>query len=246
MASTGGPAASRGPVILALDTTTRAGSIAVFRAGGVEDVLIGDAARSHGERLPGDIGALLDRTGLRPADVDLFAVVAGPGSFTGLRVGIAAIQGLALAEGKKVVAVPALEAFAASTLVPEGRVGVWMDAQRQQVFAASYDKRPDGELLSAEPPVSWTPDQVTAAWEQSGVRIDTLVGDGIDLYKARVQSTWPFARLVTPAPPLAPIAALLAASRPHLARAPHAIVPIYVRVSDAEMARDRGAGKPRP
>lgn len=225
--------------ILALDTTTRAGSIAIHRGGTVEAVFVGDPSRSHGERLPGDIAALLNRVNLRSSDIDLFAVVNGPGSFTGLRVGIAAIQGLAMAQGRKVVAVPALDAFAAAPLVGDGRVGVWMDAQRQQVFAAQYDKH-GGRIVAAGPPVSWKPDEVIDAWRRDGgapVRI--LIGDGIDLYRDRVEAAWPDARVISPAPPLAPIAAALAAAAPGLAVAPHAIVPIYVRASDAEIARNR-------
>ncbi len=231
-------------VILALDTTTRAGSLAVYCRGRVDGVSVGDPTRSHGERLPGDISDLLDRAGVRVSDITLLAVVNGPGSFTGLRVGIAAIQGLAMALGRNVVPVPALDAFAASTLVGDGRVGVWMDAQRQQVFAALYDKR-DGRIVPAAPAVSWRPDAVVEAWQRDAVRIGTLIGDGIDLYGERARSAWPDARVITPAPPLAPIAAAIAAARPGLAVAPHAIVPIYVRPSDAEIARD-APRSPRP
>ena len=74
-------------LILALDTTSRAGSVALARDAGVLDQQRGDPSRTHGERLPGDIGDLLERHGLTVADVDLYAVAAGPGSFTGLRVG---------------------------------------------------------------------------------------------------------------------------------------------------------------
>jgi tRNA threonylcarbamoyladenosine biosynthesis protein TsaB len=257
MTETDAPLVPNSPIVLALDTTTRAGSIAVFRRGRVESVFVGDPKRSHGERLPGDIGALLEQVGLRVPEIDLYAVVSGPGSFTGLRVGIAAIQGLALAQQKKVVAVAALEALALAPAVPAGRVGVWMDAQRQQLFAAMYDKgrtsadddhAPDSHGIATTAltllagPVSWPPDDVVARWQEEGRTPATLVGDGVDRYVDLATAAWPGARLITPAPPLAPVAAMLAAAQPQLAVLPHAIVPVYVRASDAEIARDR----PRP
>ena len=98
-------------VVLALDTTTRRGSVALARDGAVVDARAGDSAVTHGQRLPGDLMRLLDGHNLRVGDIDLFAVAAGPGSFTGLRIGIATMQGLALANGKDVVGISALDAL---------------------------------------------------------------------------------------------------------------------------------------
>jgi len=72
----------------------------------------GDPAHTHGQRLPGELMRLLDQAGVRIEDVDLFAVAAGPGSFTGLRVGIATVQGLAMARRRRVVAGSTLDALA--------------------------------------------------------------------------------------------------------------------------------------
>ena len=132
-------------LILALDTTSRAGSVALARDAGVLDQQRGDPSRTHGERLPGDIGDLLERHGLTVADVDLYAVAAGPGSFTGLRVGIATIQGLALAHARPVVPVSALVALAHGAMISPGGpvqdaelIAACMDAQRREVFSALY------------------------------------------------------------------------------------------------------------
>src|SRR5580704_14403805 len=134
--------------VLSLDTTTRAGSVALVENDHILAERQGDPSRTHAERLPREILSLLDEHGLRPDDVDLFAVASGPGSFTGLRVGIATIQGLAFVQGRRVAAVPALEAIAQSTTrdQPAGTVvGVWMDARRRDVFFALY------RLTSAPP-----------------------------------------------------------------------------------------------
>ena len=132
-------------LILALDTTSRAGSVALARDARVLDQQRGDPSRTHGERLPGDIRDLLERHGLTVADVDLYAVAAGPGSFTGLRVGFATIQGLALAHARPVVPVSALVALAHGALISSGGpvedaelIAACMDAQRREVFSALY------------------------------------------------------------------------------------------------------------
>ena len=85
--------------VLALDTTTRAGSVAVVEDDRIVAEHVGDTTRSHAERLP---GALLDVAAdarAELASIDVFAVAAGPGSFTGLRIGIADDQGLAFVTG---------------------------------------------------------------------------------------------------------------------------------------------------
>ena len=99
-------------LILALDTTTRAGSMALMRDDRLLTADTGDPGRTHGERLPGDIVQLLSRHDVPLSAIDLYAVAAGPGSFTGLRIGIATMQGLAMANGKGLVGVSALDALA--------------------------------------------------------------------------------------------------------------------------------------
>src|SRR6478736_6118164 len=108
--------------ILALDTSTRAGGVAFVEDDRIIEERPGDASQSYGQRLPREIVALLDRHRLRTADVDLFAVAAGPGSFTGLRIGIATTQGFAFVHGRRMAAVSALDVLAqvASAGVPAG------------------------------------------------------------------------------------------------------------------------------
>src|SRR4029077_9156984 len=94
--------------VMALDTTGRAGSVALVEDGRIVREQEGDATHTHGERLPGELAAL----GVPFSAVDVFAVAIGPGSFTGLRIGLASIQGLALVSRRRVVGVSALEAHA--------------------------------------------------------------------------------------------------------------------------------------
>jgi tRNA threonylcarbamoyladenosine biosynthesis protein TsaB len=250
---------------LALDTTTRAGSVALMRDDALLEVFVGDSARTHAARLPGDALEVLRRHHLGWADVDLFAVAAGPGSFTGLRIGIAAIQGLAFANAKPVVAVSTLDALAHAGFerlegtarpgakpVPADRpslVGAWMDAQRGEVYAALFAATADGEPRVLEPPVVAPPADVVTAWRErflappdpgEGPEL-LLVGDGALAYRDLVQAGLPRARVVEPVPPLAPSIAALAGRRAAagLAGPPHAVRPVYVRRPDAELARER-------
>src|SRR5688572_24887341 len=98
-------------LVLALDTATPAGSCAVARDGHVLLETRGEGARSHGERLPMELMTLLEAAGIVLRDVDVFAVTTGPGSFTGLRIGIATMQGLAFAEGRPLIGVSGLDAL---------------------------------------------------------------------------------------------------------------------------------------
>ena len=135
-------------MILALDTTTKGGSMAVVHDGLVRVERAGNPEVTYGERLPAELERVLDEAGVRIEAIDLFAVAAGPGSFTGLRVGIATIQGLAMARARRVVAVSALDALARAVTNADQTIATWMDAQRGEVFAALYGA--DGRDIHVE------------------------------------------------------------------------------------------------
>jgi tRNA threonylcarbamoyladenosine biosynthesis protein TsaB len=223
--------------ILAIDTTSRAGSLAILRAGAVLYDAEGDPAVTHGQRLPTDIMRAVAAAGLRIDEVELFAVAAGPGSFTGLRVGIATVQGLAMAHGRRVVAVPVLEALARAAAAPARAIGAWMDAQRGQVFAALYG--PGGTVLAG--PTALAPEETLDAWRGlAPVAEVQFIGDGARRHAAALERAG--ARHIAGAPPLARVIGEIAAAEPERAVLPHAIVPVYVRRPDAELARERRAG----
>ena len=150
--------------------------------------------RSHAERLPGDILRVVESSGVTLASIDLFAIAAGPGTFTGLRIGIATIQGLAFVNGKRVVPVSALMALAAaaSREEPAGRtIGAWMDAHRRDVFSALFettDRSPfdPGGLIEIEGAAVGDPAATLTRWEAAGHVPDILVGDGAILFAATV------------------------------------------------------------
>lgn len=226
-------------IVLALDTTTKSGSIAVVHDTVVRVERAGDPDVTYGQRLPAELSEILEQAGVRIDDIDLFAVAAGPGSFTGLRVGIATVQGLAMAQGKRVVAVSALEALARAGTNADHTIAAWMDAQRGEVFAALYG--PDGGELRI-PPVSAAPRAVLDTWAGTAHAGQMLfIGDGAIRHRDFLrQALGNQVRVVAPRP-LAGLIGHIAVENPGRADRPHAIVPIYVRKSDAELARARRA-----
>ncbi len=230
-------------IVLALDTTSRAGSVALVHDGVVRAEIVGDLAITHGQRLPLELQRALDDASVTIDAVDLFAVIAGPGSFTGLRVGIATMQGLAMAQQKKVVPLSALEVLARAAINAHHPVAAWMDAQRGEVFAALF--APDGRDVLIEA-VSAPPGDVLDAWSGRTNAADFMfIGDGAERYRDVISARLPAGGSIVPAPPLAGLAGRIAAAEPARAVLPHAIVPIYVRKSDAELARARRAGARR-
>ena len=227
--------------ILAIDTTTRSGSTAVLDDHQVLIELTGDAATTHGQRLPAEVARTLAAAGVALDTVDLLAVVAGPGSFTGLRIGIASMQGLAFARGLKIVPVSALEAIARQahrSLPPDRTIAAWVDAHRGEVFAGVYAGSSLDELL---PPAAASPQETLRLYadlELSGPVF--FAGDGAVRYRDAILSTLgDFAEVQTSAAALAAEAGRIAAVHPDRAVAPDAVVPIYLRRPDVELARAR-------
>ena len=231
--------------LLALDTSAAAGSAAIVRDGAVVIARGGDGSRTHGERLPRELMVLLDEAALTLDAIDAFVVVTGPGSFTGLRVGIATIQGLAVARRTRVLPVSTFEALAfrsdAHTPIADSGspIAVWIDAHRGEVFASLYAA--DGRTV-IEPPSALAPGATLDAWA-ARLGDDTRVvfaGDGARRYADDIRARLG-ARAAIPdgLPALAAHAGLIAAADPGRAVAPHAVVPLYVRRPDAELARDR-------
>jgi tRNA threonylcarbamoyladenosine biosynthesis protein TsaB len=217
---------------LALDTTTPGGSCAVVIDGVILREAAGDRSRPHDTRLPGDLMALLEEARVDLRAIDIYAVATGPGSFTGLRIGISTMQGLALATGKPLLGVSGFDALARSA-ADSPRVATWVDAWRGEVFAARYEHRREVEAPSVEAP-SAILRRVTAP--------TLFIGDGAAAYaNVIVSALGDRATIARPHTPLlagtiAQMAIESAASG--VLPGPDAIRPIYVRRPDAELARD--------
>ena len=125
------------PLVLAMDTTREAGSVALVRGHNTVEEVTLRAPTGFAHILYGELDALLKRNGVELNGVDCFAAASGPGSFTGVRVGLACVKGLAEATGKPAVAISNLRAIATFGTAPMR--APLIDARRSEIYGAVYD-----------------------------------------------------------------------------------------------------------
>ncbi len=241
-------------LILALDTTSAGGSLALARDGRLVAESTGDATLTHGQRLPGELQDLLEQHGLDTGAVERYVVAAGPGSFTGLRVGIATIQGLALAHGRDVVGLSVLDTLVevAARLAAQSGPGPddpnvpeiivpWVDAKRGEIFSALYapaggePTATGGEAVGArwrvaEEAVSAPPDTLLDRWADTlATKRVWVIGDGVAACREQLAGCLgPTSRALSDTPMLAGVMAVMASGEPWSRQAvtPHALRPV--------------------
>ncbi len=148
--------------ILAVDTATSACSVALRNGGGTLAELNYFHGQTHSKHLATMVAALLDMASVRIDDVDAFAVDAGPGTFTGLRIGLATVKGLADATRKPAVGVSSLDVLASQAEFFTGQICSMLDARRGEVYTARYTAGDRAvEKISTEEVIS--PQQAVAA-----------------------------------------------------------------------------------
>jgi tRNA threonylcarbamoyladenosine biosynthesis protein TsaB len=165
--------------ILAVETTTPLGSIGLVDEDGTILERDSGPVTAHSTWLLPALEGLMTEAGLTAGDVDGYAVSAGPGSFTGLRIGLSAVKGLALATGKPVVAVPTLEALAHAVRRCRVLICPILDARKNEVYAALYSRDGDG-------PLSCRHDERVLSPRALGGEISQRVlflGTGVELYR---------------------------------------------------------------
>ena len=174
-------------LVLAVDTTAPRSGAALVGACGAELRLVAESyagARAPAETLAGCVRAVLDRAGVAPAALFGLAVVDGPGSYTGLRVGLALARGIAFADALPVASVGSLELIAAAAPQDAKRVCALLDASHGKLYAAAYER--DGErLVEAHPPIVtdadlW-PDRLAAWGGRWTVCGDAALADAVAL-----------------------------------------------------------------
>jgi tRNA threonylcarbamoyladenosine biosynthesis protein TsaB len=231
-------------ILLGLDTATNATSVALRLSDGsiaeARDDPAAGAHPGHATRLLAMADGLLEEAGAAIGDVDRIAVGVGPGTFTGLRVGVATARGLAQSSRAELVAVSSLQALARPALEDGGQGAVLavIDARRSEVFAAAYAN--DGSELAAGRALR--PGAIASLMEEAGLASARAVGDGALRYRDELESAG--LEVVSEPSPfhLLRAAAICALGASAESPAPNMqVLPDYLRRPDAELALE-GAG----
>lgn len=229
--------------ILSVDTSTWAETVAVMEDGNLLSERIVVERESHNRRLLETIDSLLRDLELSIGDIDAFSVGLGPGSFTGIRIGITTVKALAWSLGKPVVGISSLDALAA----PFGSgddyyVCPMIDARKREVYYAFY--RADGSGRPVRESRYRVTDPLKIAEEINAMEIKKIVfcGDGWKIYKSNLMASVK-CRVVDPPDVFNVIRAsflgMLAwheLSKGYVS-SPFELVPLYVRPSEAELKR---------
>ena len=224
------------PLILSVETATLAGSVALSRGGAIVAALAGDSGISHSNTLLNDIDKLVREVQVDLSEIDLFSVATGPGSFTGLRIGIATVKGLAATLDRPCAGVPTLQAVALSAGPSEQSVAL-LPAGRGEVFAQLFSVTRDGLVTELDKATHISPQRLLAKY--GSLERVLWCGEGAVTNSALLAllETRPGWQIAPPAQNLAThVASLaLAAFRDDQLLHPDALQAIYVRPSDAEL-----------
>lgn len=226
-------------ICMGIDAAGRTAGVALTKDGQLLYECFVNGGLSHSETLMGLVDGAFKATGLAPTDLDLYGVCAGPGSFTGLRIGVSAAKGLAWAKGLPCCGVSTLEAMARGVSDFDGLIVCAMDARRQQIYHALF-RSENGQLTRLC-------DDCAIGLEELVDHLRRLpqpklvVGDGAQLCYDHLTAAGISCRLASPDHRFqnAAGAALAAAD---MARTGHTctaqeLQPVYLRLSQAERER---------
>lgn len=228
--------------IVAIDTSGPLASCAVYRDGSIIHMIAMNQGLTHSETIMPALDESLRAANLSCRDVDCFACVAGPGSFTGVRIGVCAAKGLAHAWNRSCARIDALEALAMNYQGFDGLACTILDARRNQVYCAAFD-------MKNGLPERVLPDDAM----EIGAFLEKLpknrrlvfLGDGLRVHEKRIRETLPEA-VIAPAnlsQLRADAACLLAAEKKDEWMEARLLTPIYLRIPQAERERNARLNK---
>lgn len=221
--------------VLAIETATMAGSIAVIE----DDTLIGEVRINvkiaHSERVMTSVEWLLTASNLSINDIDAFAVSIGPGSFTGLRIGLSTIKGLSYAAKKPIVPVPTLDAFARRLRFSSYPVCPMLDARKNEVYTGLY-KWENDQCRKIVPETAIAPADFLK--EIKGQTI--FMGEGAKIYRELIIEKLHGNALFASPSEMSPSASSVAEIaieklKEGITADPASLVPFYLRRSEAEI-----------
>jgi tRNA threonylcarbamoyladenosine biosynthesis protein TsaB len=220
-------------LILAVHSTTLRLGVAMARDRTVLDEIVLPQGREHLENLAPLIRELIGKMGISLKDVDGFAAAVGPGSFSGIRIGLATIKGMALALQKPVIGISTLDVVAWQAMAP-GETGICVvDARRSEIYTAAYRKNDTDLTMIEEPMLVKAAEIRRLAGKLEGNSL-VVCGD-----TAAVEAEIANDPRMVPKPVTSPSPGALAelaarALSEGAGRGVHALAPLYIRRSDAE------------
>lgn len=233
--------------ILALDSSGLVASVAVCQ----DDVMLAEYTtndkKTHSQTLLPMIAEIMHMLHMEASSVDAIAVAAGPGSFTGLRIGCATAKGLGLAWEKPIIPVPTVDALAYNLVGTKGLVCPMMDARRQQVYTGIY-RLEDGSMEQIMPQTAMPVEELTKRLNSCGERV-TLLGDGLPVYSQLLETALQVPFMIAPSHLARQRAGAVAALgmklfREGIVQTADEHTPVYLRMSQAERERSlKEAGK---
>jgi len=232
------------PVILAIENSGMCGSVALVSPGHCIGEYSLQSSRTHSKRLLAAIDTLMHDAEITWEEIDGLAVSLGPGSFTGLRIGLSTAKGLAMATGKNLLGVSTLAGLAGQFAFSPGLICPVVDARKKEVYAGFYRCGPDGGVKQLTDIMALSPTELVKKITEPTV----LVGDGVVVYGDLFKKALGESALMAP-PELhfarAASIGMLAVSkwRRNEFLDPATAVPLYVRKSDAELNLGEPKGK---
>lgn len=226
-------------MLLALDSSGPSAGLALLRDGQLVYEATVTNKLTHSVNLMPMVEEGLVRSGMTPADIDVFAAVVGPGSFTGVRIAVAAVQGMAQAQNKQCIAVDALEALAFGLLISDVLICPIRDARVNQVYGAAFYR---GKRLMEDAAMKLE-DYLHLVRNFDGQLC--FVGDGVTAYQEEIINSLG-AKAVFAPPHLLGLkpgaAAFIAANQLDCAVSPKELLPLYLRQPQAVRERQKHHG----
>jgi len=216
---------------LCIDTSGPSLTLALWHQGHLLAAQTEAAEKRHSDMITEVLGTLLNKTGLKTNDIEVIAVVNGPGSFSGLRVGLAFAKGMSLGLGCRLLALNALEALAFSAGAGAGLLSPVIDAKKSQIYAALYELSPD-DFRTLKEPMAVAP----ADWMQSLPEGARLLGSGVDICRALLSPRNPSQYVLEGLQAPTPVGLLRLAERKYRAgpfTSPEELEALYLRPADA-------------
>lgn len=226
-------------IVLGIESASPQGGVALVGEGGVIAEYVLNVEATYAERLMPAVDRVLQDARMAVAELDGLAVSIGPGSFTGLRIGLSTVKGLALATGKPVVGVPTLEALAWTVPYCRYPVCALLDARKHEVYCALYEYR-GIQLVCLMEEQALAPGALVQRMTQPTL----FVGDGWRVYGAFFREALGDLAIPSPVSRGASPGAVADLGRRRLLRGERdpmeALTPRYIRLSEAELKRRKG------